>query len=148
MRWYHAVECLIENQTQETIPRAVVFQTGCWWGVICMGIFFLHLEHLLIYYVLPKLILKKHIVYTCFLMAFILQLQCFRRTNSDECFDQTQHSLHALQSTLLFHPTLIPILSSLFSSLMLMLPAPSTVCSFFPKYLAFYFALVRCQKLH
>lgn len=77
-------------------------------------VFFLHLDHLLIYYVLPKFILKKiYIVYTCFVMAFILQLQCFKSTNSDECFDQTalcipcsqaysftppwSHSKHALQ---------------------------------------------------
>lgn len=49
-------------------------------------------------------------------MAIILQLQCFKTTNSDECFDQTQQSLCTLQSILLWvspHPRPHPNLTLL-----------------------------------
>lgn len=115
MRWYHATRMLDRKSNSRNCTESCNFLDRLFGGVLSMGFFFLHLDHLLIYYVLPKLVLKKY-VSTCLLMAIILQLQCFKTTNSDECFDQTQQSLRTLQSILLWlspHPRPHPNLTLL-----------------------------------
>lgn len=104
MRWYHATRIFDRKSNSRSYTQSFSFLDRLLGGedYLCVWGFFLHLDHFLIYYVLPNLVLKTSIVCTCSLMAFIPQLQCSKSTNSGECFDQIQRSLHTLQSILVW----------------------------------------------
>lgn len=143
MRWYHATRILIENQTQETIHRAVVFQTR-FWGVLSVSFFppSWSLPNLLC---ITKVCLKKHWLSIPVFWWLLLHSCNISKalTLMNALIKHSTLFIPCSQSHFDFHPILILI--SLFSYLMLKLPAQSTFRSF-PKLLVFYLALVCCQK--
>lgn len=148
MRWYRATR-MLHRKSNSNYTQSCTFLYRLLGGVYLWGFMFppsWSPPHLLC---ITKACLKKMYCLYVFPDGFYSAVAMFQSTNSDECFEQTQHSLRTLQSVLIrISPTFILVLISLFSYLMLKLPAQSTACSFFSRWLVFYFALVHCQKRH
>lgn len=148
MRW-HSCNCIawqkISCSRSLRHLRAVVFWLF-WFGV---GFFSLHLDHLLIYFVLLKPVLKKKKkIWSTHFLWWLLFSCCSNSKTLALMNALTKHSTlfqPFSPSHSAFHPTLTLILVALYGYPMLKLPAQSTESVPFSKWVA----LVRhCQKIH